>query len=200
MLTVAIREKNSHFVHGIKIIVEQVCHQRKEAFRFLTPEHHNIADIVFMALDDNWAAAECYKIPKATKTQKIILICCKNEHQRLVFRPCLYMLPVIYREEEVDDVTRKIVHWTEPTRRGKSTLAVPNSICHYCTTRSFSMPERALLKHIASGHSLENSAWLMNIDENTARLYRKSIMRKLRITNQYELMSFIKTNLLFLIN
>lgn len=200
MLTVAIREKNSHFVHGIKIIVEQVCNQRKETFRFLSPEHHNIADIVFMALDDNWVTADCYKMPKATKSQRIILICCKNEHQRLMFRPCLFMLPVIYREEEVDDITRKIAHWTEPTRRGKNTIAVPSSICRYCTTRSFSVTERALLKHIASGSSLENSAWLMNIDENTAKFYRKSIMKKLRISNQCELINFIRTNLLFLIN
>lgn len=200
MLTVAIREKNSHFVHGIKIIVEKVCNQRHETVRFLSPEHHNIADIVFMALDDNWVTADCYKIPKATKSQRIILICCKNEHQRLIFRPCLYMLPVIFREDEVDEITRKITHWTEPTRRGKNTVAVPNSICRYCATRSFSVAERAFIKHIASGHSLENSAWLMNIDENTAKLYRKSIMKKLRIRNQYELTNFIRINLHFLIN
>lgn len=200
MLTIAIREKNSHFAHGIKIIIEQVCHQRRETFCYLSPEHHNIADIVFMSLDDNWVTADCYKTPKATKSQRIILICRKHEHQKLMFRPCLYMLPVIYREEEIDEITRKIAHWTEPTRRGKNTLAVPSSICRYCTTRNFSVAERVLLKHIACGHSLIDSACLMNIDENTANTYRKGIMKKLRISNQYELITFIKTNLLFLIN
>lgn len=200
MLTLAIREKNSHFSHGIKIIIEQVCRQRRETFRYLSPEHHNIADIVFMSLDDNWATADCYKIPKATKSQRIILICRLKEHQNLMFRPCLYMLPVIYREEEVDEITRKIAHWIAPTRRGKSTVAVPGGICRYCTTRGFSVAERLLLKHIASGHSLIDSAWLMNIDENTVGLYHKAIMKKLRISNQHELMKFIRTNLLYLIN
>ena len=104
MLTIAIREKNSHFTHGIKIIVANVCQHLKQDFCFLSPEHHKCADIVFLSLYDNWVTAECYQMPKATKSQRIILICRQKEHQNLMFRPCLYMLPVIFREDEIDEI------------------------------------------------------------------------------------------------
>ena len=199
MLKIAIREKNSHFTHGIKIIVENVCHYLKKDFCFLSPEHHHCADIVFLSLDDHWVTAECYQMPAATQSQRIILICRKKEHQNLMFRPCLYMLPVIYREDEIDEITRKISGWTESARDGNNSIAVPAGICHYCTTRSFTVTERQLLCHIAKGHSLPESAYLLKMDENIARLLRKGIMKKLGIRNQYELSKFVKAHLLFLI-
>lgn len=200
MLTIAIRETNSHFTHGIKIIVANVCHRLKKDFCFLSPEHHHCADIVFLSLDDNWVTAECYQMPKATKSQRIILICRRKEHQNLMFRPCLYMLPVIFREDEIDEITRKIAYWIEPARHGKNTVAIPAGICQYCTTRSFTVVERQLLSHIAEGHSLKDSASLMKLDENIAKLHRKAIMRKLGIRDQYELHKFLKANLLFLLH
>jgi fimbrial protein FimW len=199
MLTVAIRERNSHFAHGLKIIVERICNRRHEAFHFLAPEHHDVADMVFICLEDNWVSADCYKIPQTTKAQRVILICRKHEHEKLMFRPCLYMLPVIYREDEVEEVTRKIAHWSEPARRGKNTRAVPTSVCKYCTTRHFSVTERELLKHIACGHTLSDAAHLMNIDEDMAREHRQAIMKKLSINNQHGLIRFIRVNLLFLL-
>ncbi|WP_435928961.1 fimbria biosynthesis transcriptional regulator FimW [Dryocola sp. BD613] len=200
MLTLAIKEKNSHFVHGLKIIIAQICDRRHEAFHILPAEHHDVADIVFVSLEDDWVSAGCYKIPHATKTQRIILICRRAEHEKLMFRPCLYMLPVIFREDEIDEIARKITRWMDPNRRGKNTRAVPLSICKYCTTRHFTVPERALLKHIACGYSLEEAAHLMNIDEPLARQHRQAIMKKLRISNQHGLITFIKMNLAFLLD
>jgi fimbrial protein FimW len=200
MLTVAIREKNSHFVHGLKIIIEKICNRRHEAFHFLPPEHHDVADIVFVSLEDNWVSADCYKIPQTTRAQRIILICRKSEHEKLMFRPCLYMLPAIYREDETDEITHKLAHWMDASRRGKNIKAVPASICKYCTTRHFTVPERELLRHIACGHSLMTAAHLMNIDEPAAREHRQAIMKKLHINNQHSLIKFIKVNLVFLLD
>ncbi|NIY48188.1 fimbriae biosynthesis transcriptional regulator FimW [Cedecea colo] len=198
MLTLVIREKNSHFVHGLKIIIEQLCRHRREAFHILPAEHHDVADIVFVSLEDGWVSASCYKIPQITKVQRIILICRKSEHEKLMFRPCLYMLPVIFCEDEIDEISKKIAHWMDPNRRGRNTRAVPASVCRYCTTRHFTVPERELLKHIACGHSLCDTAHLMNIDTPIARQHRQAIMKKLRISNQQGLMKFIKMNLGFL--
>ncbi len=200
MLTVAIREKNSHFVHGIKIIVQQICKRRHEDFHFLPVEHHDVAEVLFVCLEDSWVSAGCYKMPRSTKTQRVILICRKDEHEKLMFRPCLYMLPTIFREDNVEEIARKIAHWTEPARRGKNTRAVPVSVCNYCTTRHFSLPERELLKHIASGYSLCDAACLMHIDEPKAVQYHEAIMKKLRIGNQHDLIRFIKLHLFFLLN
>ncbi len=199
MLTLAIKEKNSHFVHGLKIIIEQLCRHRREAFHILPAEHHDLADIVIVSLEDDWISADCYKIPQTTKAQRIILICRKAEHEKLMFRPCLYMLPVIFREDEPDEIAQKIAHWMDPNRRGKNTRPVPTSICKYCTTRQFTVPERELLKHIACGYSLSDAAHLMNIEEPIARLHRQAIMKKLRISNQHSLIKFIKMNLVFLL-
>ncbi len=200
MLTVAIREKNSHFVHGLKIIIEQICNRRHEAFHILPAEHYDVADIVFVSLEDNWVSADCYKIPQTTKVQRVILICRKSEHEKLMFRPCLYMLPVIFREEQPEEIAQKIAHWMEPGRRGKNTSAVPSNVCKYCTTRHFTVPERELLKHFACGHSLCDAAHLMNIAEPLARQHRQAIMQKLHINNQHGLINFIKMNLVFLLD
>ena len=200
MLTVAIREKNSHFVHGIKIIVQQICQRRHEDFHFLPVEHHDVAEVLFVCLDDNWVSADCYKIPSSTKKQRVILICRKDEHEKLLFRPCLYMLPTIFREDNVEEITHKIAHWTEPARRGKNIQAVPISVCSYCTTRHFSLPERELLRYIASGYSLCDAAYLMHIDAPKAVQYRLAIMKKLRISNQCDLIRYIKLHLHFLLD
>jgi len=200
MLTIAIRENNSHFAHGLKIIIEKIYRQRNEDFYFLPCEEHSTADIVFMSLADNWFTADCFEIPNATKSQRVILICRHKEHQSLMFRPCLYMLPVIFREDEVDEVTRKIAHWTEAGWRRNNTTAVSARICYYCTTCNFTSAERQLLIYIARGHSLQDAAHLMQIEEDTARIYRKVIMKKLKIRDQYELMNFIKIHLLSLIH
>ncbi|MEL4016432.1 fimbria biosynthesis transcriptional regulator FimW [Dryocola clanedunensis] len=198
MLTIALREKNRPFAHGIKIIVEQICSRRHEAFQFLSAEHHDAADVAFISLDDSWITADCYKIPNTTRTQRVILICRRQEHERLMFRPCLYMLPVIYREEEIDQIAAKIDHWTALSRRGKHTLAVPAGVCKFCTTRHFSITERELLKYIACGHSLSDAALLMKIDESQAVQHRKAIMKKLSINNNQGLIRFIRVNLHFL--
>jgi fimbrial protein FimW len=199
MLTVAIREKNSHFAHGLKIIIEKLCQRRHENFHFLASEHQDVADVVFISLEEDWISADCYKIPQTTRAQRVILICRKQEHEKLMFRPCLYMLPVIFREDEIDEVARKIAHWTEPARRGKNTRAVPINVCHFCTTRHFTVAEREFLRHTACGYSLADAAFLMHIDEATATQHRQTIMRKLNLRNQYELINFIKVNLLFLL-
>ncbi|VEB95397.1 fimbriae regulatory protein FimW [Cedecea lapagei] len=200
MLTVAICEKNSHFANGIKIIIEQLCQQFSETYHFLPLAHKDVADLVFFALEDNWPTANCYKIPQTTRHQRVILICRKQDQENLMFRPCLYMLPSIYREDEVEDVRLKLAPWIDPERRRKNALPVPSSICHYCTTRHFNMQERELLKLMASGYSLVDAAFIMHIDEKTARDKRLSIMKKLKIKNQYKLMNYIKLNLPFLLD
>ncbi|WP_435947105.1 fimbria biosynthesis transcriptional regulator FimW [Dryocola sp. BD586] len=200
MLTVAIKEKNSLFAQGIKIIIERICSRRHETFHFLPVEHQDVADILFISLEDNWVSADCYKIPQTTKTQRVILICRKHEHEKLMFRPCLYMLPAIFREDEIDEISHKIAHWTNPARRGKNTRAVPAGVCKYCTTRHFSVHERELLRHIACGRSLSDAAKLMNLDEPAAAQQRLVIMKKLGISSQQGLIKFIKMNLLFLLD
>ncbi|AIR05959.1 MULTISPECIES: fimbria biosynthesis transcriptional regulator FimW [Cedecea] len=200
MLTVAICERNSHFANGIKIIIQQLCRQFSETYHFLPLAHQDVADLVFFALDDNWSTANCYKIPQTTRHQRVILICRKQDQENLMFRPCLYMLPSIYREDEVEDVRLKLAPWVDPERRRKNTLPVPTSICHYCTTRHFNLQERELLKLMACGYSLVDAAFIMHIDENVARDKRLSIMKKLNIKNQYKLMNYIKLNLPFLLD
>lgn len=200
MLTVAIKEKNTLFAQGIKIIIEQICSRRHETFHFLPFEHHDVADILFISLEDNWISSNCYKIPQTTKTQRVILICRKHEHEKLLFRPCLYRLPAIFREDDIDEVSRKIARWTNPARLGKSIRAVPTGVCKYCATRHFSVSERELLRHIASGRSLCDAAKLMNIDEPAAAQHRLVIMKKLSISSQQGLIRFIKMNLLFLLD
>jgi len=199
MLTIALREKNSAFAHGIKIIIEKICSRRYEPYQFLSAEHHDAADIVFISLDDSWIVADCYKIPQITTTQRVVLICRRQEHEKLMFRPCLYMLPVIFREEEIEEITLKVAHWTEISRRGKRTPPVPASVCKFCTTRHFSVTERELLKYMACGHSLSDVALLMKIDEAQALQHRKTIMKKLSINNYQGLVRFIRVNLHFLI-
>lgn len=198
MLTIAIREANSHFTHGLKIIIEKLCQDRKESFHFLSAEHHDVADVVFMSLENSWVNAGCYKIPQTLKTQSVALICRKQEHQKLTFRPCLAALPVIYREDEVDEIERKVAYWTAPERRGKNALPIPRNICHNCSTRHFTVIEREVLKNLSCGHSLSDIAFILKTDEESIRKQQQTIMKKLNIKNQQQLTDFIRVNLLFL--
>ncbi|SUH04727.1 fimbriae regulatory protein FimW [Salmonella enterica subsp. enterica] len=76
---------------------------------FLPPEEIDNADIAFLALDDDWFSAGCYQIPMHTQHQLRVIICNKCDKEKLMFRPCLYMLPHIYREDDVEEITRKMI-------------------------------------------------------------------------------------------
>lgn len=63
MLSIAIKEQNSHFEHGLKIIMTRLANQWQQKIDFLPPEEIDNADIAFLALDDDWFSAGCYQIP-----------------------------------------------------------------------------------------------------------------------------------------
>lgn len=51
MLSIAIKEQNSHFEHGLKIIMTRLANQWQQKIDFLPPEEIDNADIAFLALD-----------------------------------------------------------------------------------------------------------------------------------------------------
>lgn len=159
MLSIAIKEQNSHFEHGLKIIMTRLANQWQQKIDFLPPEEIDNADIAFLALDDDWFSAGCYQIPMHTQHQLRAIICNKCDKEKLMFRPCLYMLPHIYREDDVEEITRKMILILHKRALRHS---VPSGICHYCTTRHFSVTERHLLKLIASGYHLSETAALLH--------------------------------------
>lgn len=59
MLRIAIKEQNSHFEHGLKIIMTRLANQWQQKIDFLPPEEIDNADIAFLALDDDWFSAGC---------------------------------------------------------------------------------------------------------------------------------------------
>lgn len=67
------------------------------------------ADIAFISTDEDWLSADCYQIPVHTRRQHRVVICNRNDKDKLMFRPCLYMLPLIYREDDVEEMTKKLV-------------------------------------------------------------------------------------------
>lgn len=106
MLSIAIKEENSHFEHGLKIIISHLASQWHQEISFLPVEEIDRADIAFISLDEDWLSAECYQVPVHTRRQHRVVICNRNDKDKLMFRPCLYMLPLIYREDDVDEITK----------------------------------------------------------------------------------------------
>ncbi len=49
MLRIAIKEQNSHFEHGLKIIMTRLANQWQQKIDFLPPEEIDNADIAFLA-------------------------------------------------------------------------------------------------------------------------------------------------------
>ncbi len=47
MLSIAIKEQNSHFEHGLKIIMTRLANQWQQKIDFLPPEEIDNADIAF---------------------------------------------------------------------------------------------------------------------------------------------------------
>ena len=109
MLSIAIKEENSHFEHGLKIIISHLANQWHQEISFLPVEDIDRAEIAFISLDEDWLSADCYMVPVHTRRQHRVVICSKNDKDKLMFRPCLYMLPLIYREDDVDEITKKLV-------------------------------------------------------------------------------------------
>lgn len=195
MLSIAIKEENSHFEHGLKIIIARLANQWHQEIVFLPVEAIDRADIAFISLDEDWLSAGCYQVPVHTRRQLRVIICNKSDKEKLMFRPCLYMLPLIYREDDVDEIAQKMVPILQKRALRSS---VPSAVCHYCTTRSFSVAERQFLILLAGGHSLAETARLLSIGELQARATRRSIMKKLQVTNDRQLLRYIRANLSFL--
>lgn len=82
MLSIAIKEQNSHFEHGLKIIMTRLANQWQQKIDFLPPEEIDNADIAFLALDDDWFSAGCYQIPMHTQHQLRAIICNKCDKEK----------------------------------------------------------------------------------------------------------------------
>ncbi|EPL3436087.1 fimbria biosynthesis transcriptional regulator FimW [Citrobacter freundii] len=162
MLSIAIKEENSHFEHGLKIIISHLANQWHQEICFLPVENIDRADIAFISLDEDWLSADCYQIPIHTRRQHRVVICNRNDKDKLMFRPCLYMLPLIYREDDVEEMTKKLVPILQKRALRNN---VPATICHYCTTRNFSVDERKFLMFLASGYTLAETAHLLSISD-----------------------------------
>ena len=121
MLSIAIKEENSHFEHGLKIIISHLANQWHQEICFLPVEDIDRADIAFISLDEDWLSADCYQIPVHTRRQHRVVICNRNDKDKLMFRPCLYMLPLIYRE---DDNYLPLLHHSQLFYRRTSVLNV----------------------------------------------------------------------------
>ena len=78
MLSIAIKEENSHFEHGLKIIISHLSNQWHQEICFLPVEIIDRADIAFISLDEDWLSADCYQIPIHTRRQHRVVICNKN--------------------------------------------------------------------------------------------------------------------------
>lgn len=78
--------------------------------------------------------------------------------------------------------------------------SVPSGICHYCTTRHFSVTERHLLKLIASGYHLSETGALLSLSEEQTKSLRRSIMRKLHVKTEQQFLKYIRVNLHFLLS
>lgn len=105
------------------------------------------------------------------------------------------MLPHIYREDDVDEITKKMVLILHKRALRRS---VPPSVCHYCTTRHFSILERQFLKMVARGHLLSEIAVLLSLSEEQTKSIRRSIMKKLHVKNEQQFLNYIRVNLGFL--
>lgn len=197
MLSIAIKEENSHFEHGLKIIISRLANQWHQDICFLPVEDIDRADIAFVSLDEDWFSAGCYQIPVHTRRQHRVIICNGCDKDKLMFRPCLYMLPLIYREDDIDEITKKMVLILQKRALRSS---VPATVCHYCTTRNFSVGERQFLMFLASGHTLAETAHLLSLSDVQARTMRRSIMKKLHVKNEQQFLRYIRANLGFLQN
>ena len=171
MLSIAIKEENSHFEHGLKIIISHLANQ--------------------------WHQEICYQIPIHTRRQHRVVICNRNDKDKLMFRPCLYMLPLIYREDDVEEMTKKLVPILQKRALRNN---VPATICHYCTTRNFSVDERKFLMFLASGYTLAETAHLLSISDLQAKATRRGIMKKLHVKNDQQFLRYIRAHLNFLQN
>ncbi|MNI33317.1 Bacterial regulatory protein, luxR family [compost metagenome] len=107
------------------------------------------------------------------------------------------MLPLIYREDDVEEIGKKMVLILQ--KRALRT-SVPATICHYCTTRNFSIAERQFLMFLASGYTSAETAQLLALSEVEAKVTRRSIMRKLQVKNEQQFLRYIRVNLSFLQN
>jgi fimbrial protein FimW len=77
---------------------------------------------------------------------------------------------------------------------------VPATICHYCTTRNFSVDERKFLMFLASGYTLAETAHLLSISDLQAKATRRGIMKKLHVKNDQQFLRYIRAHLNFLQN
>ena len=107
MLSIAIKEEKqslrtwteNHHLPSVKSVASGDL--------LLPVENIDRADIAFISLDEDWLSADCYQIPIHTRRQHRVVICNRNDKDKLMFRPCLYMLPLIYREDDVEEMTKK---------------------------------------------------------------------------------------------
>ena len=195
MLSIAIKEENSHFEHGLKIITSRLANQWHQDICFLPTEDIDRADIAFISLDDDWLSAGCYQVPIHTRRQHRVIICNGGDKDKLMFRPCLYMLPLIYREDNVEAITQKLILILQKRALRHS---VPATVCHFCTTRNFSVEERQFLMLLASGNTLAETAHLLSISDIQARATRRRIMKKLDVKNDQQFLRYIRAHLSFL--
>ena len=195
MLSIAIKEENSHFEHGLKIIITRLANQWHQKICFLPADDIDRADIAFLSLDEDWFSAGCYEIPIHTRHQHRVIICNKCVKAKLMFSPCLYMLPLIYRADDVEEISKKMVLILQKRALRSS---VPATICHYCTTRNFSIAERQFLMFLASGYTVAETAHLLALSEVQAKATRRSIMKKLHVKNEQQFLKYIRVNLSFL--
>lgn len=68
MLSIAIKDENSHFEHGLKIIITRLTNQWRQEICFLPVDDIDRADIAFLSLDEEWLSAGCYEIPATPVT------------------------------------------------------------------------------------------------------------------------------------
>lgn len=173
MLSIAIKEENSHFEHGLKIIISHLANQWHQEICFLPVENIDRADIAFispMKIGSAPIAIRFRSIPaantglsSATETIKIswcsgpACTCCRWSIGKMTLRKWLKISP-------------------HPAKRALRNN-VPATICHYCTTRNFSVDERKFLMFLASGYTLAETAHLLSISDLQAKATRRGIMK-----------------------
>jgi DNA-binding CsgD family transcriptional regulator len=191
MIAIAIQDGNTHFCHGIRILIDRASQKMNIPYVILPAEHADIARLLFISITRFRQYRKQWYLPCLPQHQQLVIISSRRETSGLVPYPCSSFPPRLYREESVETVSRKIGNWLLCTHLGQ--CLIPTTSCHRCPTHHLSPFEKRFLSLLINNYSLIRTAAILRMDNVRARALYQSIIQKLDSRSREQLRHCIRS-------
>lgn len=177
MIAIVIWDENTHFCHGIRILIDRISQQLKIPYAILGAEHADVSSLLFISFDNFQHYQKQLYLPCLPQQQRIVIISSRLQQPAPPSAPCLYHRPWLYREQTVEEARARITDWMLRSHAGLSLNAGID--CYRCPVHQLSHREQRFLSLMINNYSLMRSASIMQIDKSEARTLYQNIMQKL---------------------